>query len=69
MGTVDLPLHRFSTIYTETYGCRKDFFQGGAVGDFLKIFSKGGPKVVKFGFYPSKLKKQPFLQIISKSMG
>jgi len=24
-----------------------------------RIFSSGGPKVVKFGFYPSKLKKQP----------
>jgi len=37
----------------------KDFFQGGSVGDFPKIFSRGGPKVVKFVFYPSKLKKQP----------
>jgi len=34
---------------------------GGAVGDFPKIFFQGGPKVVKFVFYPSKLKKQPFL--------
>jgi len=25
--------------------------------------------VVKFGFYPSKFKKQPFLPIISKSRG
>jgi len=29
-----------------------------------RIFYRGGPKVVKFGFYPSKLKKQPFLLII-----
>jgi len=32
-------------------------------------FFPGGPKVVKFDFYPSKLKKQPFLPIISKSWG
>ena len=32
-----------------------------------RIFSRGGPKVVKFVFYPSKFKKQPFLLIISKS--
>jgi len=44
-------------------------FCRGAVGDFPKIFSRGEPKVVKFGFYPSKLKKQPFLLIITKSRG
>ena len=45
------------------------FFPGGvAVGDFPKIFP-GGPKVVKIKFYPSKLKKQTFLLIISKSGG
>jgi len=38
------------------------------VGDFPKFFP-GGPKVVKFVFYPSKLKKQHFLLIISKSSG
>ena len=32
-------------------------------------FFPGGPKVVKIGLYPSKLKKQPFLLIISKSNG
>jgi len=32
-------------------------------------FFPGGAKVVKFVFYPSKLKKQPFLLIISKSRG
>jgi len=32
---------------------------GGALGDFPKFF-QGVPKVVKFGFHPSKLKKQPF---------
>jgi len=40
-------------------GVGRDFFRG-AVGDFPKIFSRGGPKVVKFVFYPSKWKKQPF---------
>jgi len=29
----------------------------------------GGDKLVKFSFNPSKLKKQPFLLIISKSRG
>jgi len=34
------------------------FFPGGVpVGDFPKNFS-GGPKMMKFRFYPSKLKKQ-----------
>jgi len=42
--------------------------KGGTLGDFSKIFP-GGPKVVKFGFYPSKLKKQPFLLTFSKSRG
>jgi len=36
------------------------FFPGGLVGDFPKFISRGGSKVVKFGFHPSKLKKQPF---------
>jgi len=34
--------------------------RGGPIGDFPKIFSRGWPKVVKFVFYRSKLKKQPF---------
>jgi len=38
-----------------SHGRRKDFFQWA--------------KVVKLGFYLSKLKKQPFLLIISKSKG
>jgi len=37
------------------------FPRGGAVGDFPEIFTRGEPKLVKFGFYPSKLKKQPFV--------
>jgi len=49
-------------------GVGRIFSRGEPVGDFPKIFSRG-PKVVKFGFYPSKLKKQPFLLIISKSRG
>jgi len=36
----------------------EEFFPGGS-RDFPKFFSSGGPKVVKFGFYLSKLKKQP----------
>ena len=51
------------------HGHRKDFSQGGSVGVFPKFFPGGGPNVVKFVFYPSKLKKQPFLLIISKSRG
>ena len=39
---------------------------GGALGDFSKIFP-GGPKVVKFVFFPLKTKKQPFSLKISKS--
>ena len=46
--------------YSFRHGRRKNFFQGEPVGDFPKSFSKRGLKVVKFGFYPSKLKKQPF---------
>ena len=39
----------------------EEFFSGGgALGDFPKIFSRWGPEVVKFGFYPSKLKNNPF---------
>jgi len=45
---------------TLMHGRRKDFFQGGASRGFPKIFFQGGPKVVKFVFYPSKMKKQPF---------
>jgi len=46
-----------STTHKFIHGRRRDFFQGGPVGDFPKDFSRVGPKVVKFGFYPSKLKK------------
>jgi len=41
-------------------GIRKIFSIRGPVRDFPKIFSREGVKVVKFVFYPSKLKKQPF---------
>jgi len=44
-------------------------FSRGTSRGFSQIFFQGGPKVVKFGFHPSKLKKQPFLLIISKSRG
>ena len=51
-----------------TLGVGRIFSRGGAVRDFSKFFP-GGDKVVKFGFHPSKLKKQPFLLIISESRG
>jgi len=44
------------------------FFQGGTWGFSQNIF-QGVQKVVKLGFHPSKLKKQPLLLIISKSRG
>ena len=50
-------------------GVGRIFSRGGAVRDFPKIFSRGGPKVVKFGFYPSKLKKQPFFANSFKIQG
>ena len=36
---------------------------GGALVDFFKRFSEGGPEVVKFIFYHSKLRKQTFAEI------
>jgi len=42
------------------HGRRKDFFQGGGSRGFSQNIFQGGPKVVEFVFYPSKLKKQPF---------
>jgi len=43
-------------------------FPGGPLVDFSKSFSRdGGPKVVKFVFYHSKLRKQPFLLKFSNS--
>jgi len=44
------------------------FSRGGTRG-FFQNFSKGGAKVVKFVFFHSKLKKQPFLLKMSKSRG
>jgi len=46
-----------------------DIFPGEASNGFSQIFFQGGPKKVKFGFYPLNLKKQSFLLIISKSRG
>jgi len=51
-----------------THVRRKDFSRGGATRVFSKIFL-GGPKVVKFVFSYSKLRKQPFLLKFSKSKG
>jgi len=47
--------------YPYRYVRRKDFFPGGPVGDFPKIFSRRAPKVVKFIFYLRNWKKQRFL--------
>jgi len=49
--------------FTNKHGHRKDFFQRGQQWIFLgaaKEFSNGGPKMVKFHFTHSKLRKQPF---------
>jgi len=51
------------------HGRRMDFPSGGPVGDFPKIFSKGGSKVVKIAFTPRNWKNNLFLLIISKSRG
>jgi len=58
----------FSTNSAVQHGRRKDFFQGGHQVIFPK-FLQGGPKVVKFVFSHSKLRKQPFLPKCSKSRG
>jgi len=44
-------------------------FSRGASRGFSQFFFQEGPKVVKFVFYPSNLKKKTLLLIISKSMG
>jgi len=63
-------MHPFFTLFA-VMGVGRIFSRGWPVGDFPKTFSRGGPKVVKFGFtfYPSKLKNNLFLPIISKSRG
>ena len=45
------------------------FFQGGAVGDFPKYFSRGGQKWWNLFFTPRNWKKEPFLLMISKFRG
>jgi len=52
-------LRLFSYRHTWT---SEGFFPGGVGGSrgFSQKFLQGGPKVVKFVFYPTKLKKQPF---------
>jgi len=42
-------------------------FSRGLLVDFFKSFSTGGEKVVKFGYYHSKLRKQRFLLKFSNS--
>ena len=46
---------------TVVMGVARILYMGGPVGDCPKFFSRGVSKVVKFVFYPSKLKKQPFI--------
>ena len=50
-------------------GVGRIFSGGGVSRGFSQNYFLGGPKAVKFVFYPSKLKKQPFLLINSKSRG
>ena len=52
-----------------SHGRRKYLLQGGATRGFFQIFFQGWPKVVKFVFSLSKLRKQPILTNISKSRG
>ena len=47
-------------------GVGKNFFRGTTSG-FFQTFFYGRPKVVKFGFYHSKLRKQHFLLKLSNS--
>jgi len=45
---------------TYSHGCRKDFFQGGALGYFSKIFRRGaGEKWINL-FFPLETKKTTF---------
>jgi len=53
---------------TKSHGCRKDFFNGAPAGHFSKTFPEG-PKVVKFVFSHTKLRKQPFFAEIFKIQG
>lgn len=61
---VCLDLSLFQKHYHASQRRRKDFSQGKAMVDFFwgnrKGFFQGGPKVVKFHFMHSKLKKQTF---------
>jgi len=56
-------------LYAFVYGRRKDFIQGKHLWKWIfpNVFSGGQAKVVKFVFYHSKLRKQPFLLISSNS--
>ena len=49
------------------HGRRKNFSKEAASGIFQKFFYWGCPKVVKFAFYHTKLRKQPFLLKFSNS--
>jgi len=44
-------------------------FSRGSTRGFFQNFSRKGAKVVKFSFYHSKLKKQPFCTEIFKILG
>jgi len=58
--------HNFLIIHACVHGHRKDFIQGGTSG-FCRMFFSGRPKVVKFVFCHSKLRKQLFLLKIPNS--
>jgi len=57
------PLQNFLAISVPETGppwASEGYFLGGPARDFTTTFSRGGPKVVNFGFYPSKIKKAFF---------
>jgi len=56
----------FRLTIVRTMGIGRGFSMGAPLGDFFKSFL-GGPKVAKFVFSHSKLRKQPFLLKFSKS--
>jgi len=61
--------HSYQKFEIPGHGCRKDFFQWGAIRGCFKNFSRERPKVVKFDFSHSKLRKQPYFAEIFKIQG
>jgi len=56
------------TLILQPWASEGFFLWGGSRG-FSQNFFQGGPNVVKLGFYPSKLKKQPFFANTLKIQG